>query len=282
MLHINKTRRQIIRDLDYGAHVIGTIVVGFMTLVAFFFYEAFVPTGSLVPSYLMKNRECMMFVVFAGIGGMLFHSLTILWPSIIAKLYTAELIYNGWLSMSVGAANALGTIVGGITFALIGHVRYQLFTAVTMMTLFIGAMASTTQYTKSRSVAFTVTGMFFSGFSEGLCNASVSFTVNPEEIGLAFGVLCGLRVCLGGIATAIYDVILTNRNAAIVNSLIPQAALKAGVPSSSVPEVVSAVMAGAANDVLATIPGMNDTLGAAVHVASQDAFSGVVKVFSWY
>ena len=302
MLHVGKTRWQKIKSLDYGGiflfvtglilfimginwggqlypwkstHVIGCIVIGFLTMAAFVVYEAFIPEDPLIPLKLMRNLECMMFVVVACIGGMIYYSMTVLWPTIISTLYTPSEVYDGWLSMSVGGSNAFGTIVCSYTFAALGRVRYQLIAALVLMTAFVGAMSSTTQYSKNRSISFAVIGTFFGGWTEGLCNASVSFTVNPEDIGLAVGVLSGMRVMVGGIATAIYNSILANKSQEYNDKYIPRAVTAAGLPLSSLDSLFASIAAG--TDV-GNVPGMNGAIEVALAMAQKDALSEAVKI----
>jgi hypothetical protein len=266
MLHVTKSKKQKIKELDVGgiilfsagfilfllginwggslypwksAHVIASIVVGFFTVVAFCFYEAYIPRDPLIPVSLMRNREFMAILALACIGGMLYYSMTVIWPS-ICTLFTDNILYDGWLSLSVSGGFGLGTIICSITFGF-GRVRWQLATAVIIFVAFTGAQAATTEYTKTQALIFSIIGLFFAGVVEGLVNATVSFTVNPEDIGLAVGVSNGLRILSGGIATAIYESILNNRQSILEAIEVPAAVIAAGLPESSLDSLLTAI-----------------------------------------
>ena len=303
MLHVGKTRMQKIKALDYGgiilfmggvilfllginwggqlypwnsAHVIVTIVVGFVTIVVFCFYEAYVPEEALIPLYLMKNLQSMLMIVIACVGGMIYYSMGILWPQIVGKLFTSDIVYQGWLSMATTAGAGLGNIVAGFTFAAIGKLRWQFFVASICMTAFFGAMASTTQHTKGRSVALAVLCAFSAGWLESPPNVAITFTLPQEDIGLAFGILSGIRVCFGGIATAIYSAIIATKSASYKQQHITPALISAGLPESSLPDLLAALTNGTAA-ALAAVPGMTEQIEAVLNTTEQDAFSSAVK-----
>jgi len=304
MLHMGRTKWQKIKALDYGgmvlfmggevlflmginwggglypwksAQVIACIIIGALVLVAFVFYEAYVPSDPLIPTSLLKNLQFMMFTACACVGGMIYYALGVVWPSTVATLFTTDLIHQGWLSVSATAGNQLGNICCGIAFASIGRVRYQLIAASILMTAFIGSIASTTQYSQTRSVVLSIFGTFFAGFVEVIPIVAIPFTTAPEDIGLAIGVMGAIRGSAGAIATAIYVSILTNKDNTLSARYIPPAVLKAGLPESSLPDLFKALAAGTA-DALAKVPGFNTTVAAALSVAEKDAFSGALKV----
>ncbi|KAI1615921.1 siderophore iron transporter [Exophiala viscosa] len=101
-LHRNRSRMQELADLDYGgmilfvaglvlflmglswggslypwdsAHVIATIVVGFVVCVCFVLYECYMPLRRpLIPMHLFRNRDYVVLVIVTCVGGMLYYS----------------------------------------------------------------------------------------------------------------------------------------------------------------------------------------------------------------
>jgi len=303
MLHMGKTKWQKVKALDFGgififiagevlfllginwggqlypwksAQVIVCIVLGFFIIVGLVVYEAFIPADPLIPVSLLKNVQFMMFVVCACIGGMIYYALGIVWPQTVAALWTQDLLYQGWLSVSATGGNQLGNICCGLAFASIGRVRYQLIFASVCMTAFVASLASTTQHTQNRSIALSIVGTFFAGFVEVIPIISIPFTLAPEDIGLGIGVMGALRGSAGAIATAVYVSILTNRNTSLSAKLIPKAVLGAGLPASSLPDLFAA-LALQSTEALAKVPGYNAAVGAALGLAQMNAFSGAIK-----
>jgi MFS family permease len=304
MLHVGRPVWQKVKAIDYGgillltvgitlillgvhwggqtfpwdsAHVIATIIAGFATLVIFVVYEKYAPIDSIVPFALLRNVAFMMYVILAVVGGMIYYSMTVLWVQIVTTLFTSDPVYGGWLACSIAAPFTLGCIACNITFGTIGRVRYQFMTSITMTTAFIGAMASTTQYTVTRTIILSVIGAFACGFTEGLVNTVVPFTLPPEDIGIAVGMVSGMRLTFGSIATAMYSSILSNKSATLRVKLIPAAALAAGLPNSSIPSLMQAIANGT-SAALASVPDINSQIEIAVGLAQKTAFSGAVRL----
>ncbi|OAL34181.1 hypothetical protein AYO20_06636 [Fonsecaea nubica] len=233
-----------------SAAVISTIIIGFLLLVAFVVYESYVPSDPFVPLWLLKNTQFMLLTVIACVGGMLYYPLNIVWPTATAALWTDDLIYQGWLTMAFVGGNTLGDIVCCAIFARIGRIRYQLMFFTTVVTALIGSLASTTQHSKDRSMVLVTLGTIACGCVEMIPITSITFTVQPEDIGMAIGTQGAIRS--------------------------PSAVTAAGLPASSLPALFTALTQGA--DALQTVPGFNARVGAALSTAQKDAFSGALKI----
>jgi len=303
MLHVNKSKWQQVKSLDYGGlvlllgglvifllglnwggslypwasgHVIATLVVGLLSLVGFVVYEFTVPVDPIIPPTLMKNRQVVLIIGVACVGGMIFYGMSIVWPAMVATLFTSDLIHQGWLTMSCTAGAALGNIVAGACFRL-GKFRWQLTFASVMVTIFFGAMASVNQHTLARGVAFTVLGTFFAGWLESPTMTAVSLAVDQSDIGLVVGMLNTIRVCFGSIAVAIYETILTNRDASLSARYIPHDAMAAGLPSSSLTALGVALTNGTTS-APSRVPGMNPVIESAIAVAQGKAYAGAANL----
>jgi MFS family permease len=304
MLHMGKTRWEKVKALDFGGivlftaglaifllginwggglyswqstHVVSCIVVGAMTLAALVFYEAYVPSDPLIPVSLLKNLQFMLYVAVACVGGMIYYSLGVMWPLIVSDLFTTDLVYQGWLSMSTAGGNTLGNVCCGLAFVYIGRIKYQLIIAATIMTALVGSLSSTTQHTQTQSVIISVIGTFFAGFVEGIPNIAAPYTTKPEDIGLAIGVLSAIRNSFGGVAVAIYTAILSSKSASLSAKYIPKAVLDAGLPASSLTALFEAIAAGTST-ALSSVPGMSIEVESALTSAQKDAFSGATKI----
>lgn len=77
----------------------------------------------------------------------------------------------------------------------------------------------------------------------------------------------------GSIAVAVYSTILTNRLATTLPDVVGGAAVRAGLPTSQVPEVLEAASAGT----LARVPGITQSILAAVTEALPIAYSQAFK-----
>jgi MFS family permease len=128
MINSNLTKRQELRELDYGglvlysaglvlvmlaftwaegtypwksAHVIAPLIVGVFAILAFVLYEAYMPLKQpLLPLRLFKNNCLIPITVVACVAQMVFFALSILFPQQIAALYTRDNIIIGLMSVS--------------------------------------------------------------------------------------------------------------------------------------------------------------------------------------
>ena len=77
----------------------------------------------------------------------------------------------------------------------------------------------------------------------------------------------------GSIAVAVYSTILTNRLATTMPTVVGGAATAAGLPAADVPAVLAAI----STSTLADVPGITDTIIAAVGAAVPTAYSQAFK-----
>ena len=123
--------------------------------------------------------------------------------------------------------------------------------------------------------------MFMACYSVGIvetCSLALAPLALPsEDIGAALGALGSIRSGGAAVATAIYVTILNNKLTAFIPKLVTPAALGAGLPEASLPDLFAGLTAGN----LTGIPGITSSIelavGAANAAAAADAFRYV-----WY
>lgn len=120
-----------------SAHVIAALTVGFLSLVALGFWEAFVDLKEpLLPKHIFKNLGFLASASLLGIGAGVYYAFAIVWPSMVGVLYGGgDEIYAGYLSCIVGICFIIGQMSGGVFCKAIGKVRYQI-----MATLGVGGI----------------------------------------------------------------------------------------------------------------------------------------------
>jgi MFS family permease len=125
-----------------SAAVICSIILGFLCLVSFVFYEAYAPLKQpLVPIRLFKNTGYVASVLLLGLAASVYYAFSLLFPQMVYILYsTSDPMWAGWISCLVGAGISLGEIVGGTICEKIGNVRYQCIVAVTIGGIFLAGM----------------------------------------------------------------------------------------------------------------------------------------------
>ena len=121
---------------------------------------------------------------------------------------------------------------------------------------FIGAMASCDASTKNRGIAFTALGGFAVGVIEVIAIIAVPFTVPPEDLGLASGVLGSCRSVLGSVALAIFSAVLSTKKKDEITPRITAVAQADGLSETSTAAVVKAALSGL-TATFTKIPGIN-------------------------
>lgn len=99
-------------------------------------------------------------------------------------------------------------------------------------------------------------GAFAVGIVEVVGIVAVPFTVPPEDLGLASGLLGSMRSTLGSVATAIFSSVLTTQKAKEIPPRLTALAKQDGLSQTSIAAVVKAGLQGA-TATIAKVPGIS-------------------------
>jgi MFS family permease len=165
-----------------SAAVICSLVIGALLLVAFALYgkssierfclvtvlmiqtEQFVFKGqALMPPRIFRNTGFIAVILVAAVGAMIYYSLTILWPSILATVYGRDTFQVGIASSVVGGAILLGQTGGGIALSFLPKVKWQTIFFSVAATAFIGGLACLNENNYSTFIALGIMGLFCIG-----------------------------------------------------------------------------------------------------------------------
>jgi hypothetical protein len=278
-----------------SAYVIATIVAGLAALVAFVLYECYMDLKEpLVPMHIFSNYSWNASVILTGLGASVYYAFAIVWPSMVAVLYSdGGPMTSAWLSSLVGLCITIGQIVGGFSGKKIGYLKWQCVVGITLGAICFGSMATCGVGTMPRAATLLSFGVFFVGWTEGAAITIVTLAAKDQfALGTASGVAGSIRFLISSIAATVYTVILSNRLTATISTQVPPALLSAGLPLSSVPSFIAAFALGPTG--FAKIPGATPSIIAAGTAAykqanadayrtvflSNIAFSGVAIVCS--
>lgn len=119
-----------------SAHVISTLVAGFLLLVAFGCYETFVPLKEpLLPVHLLNNRGLMLSIILWSLGASIYYAFAIVFPGMLLTLYAdkhPDPMWSGYAALALNGGISFGEIVGSFTKKRINNVIQVVF--------FIGAV----------------------------------------------------------------------------------------------------------------------------------------------
>jgi hypothetical protein len=222
--------------------------------------------------------------------------MAIVWPGMVATVFTDDggaSMYAGWLNCVPSIMINFGQIVAGLSAVRVGKTKIQCITVLTIggallacklieqsclcsrLTTVI-AMAASNVNSKSMSIAVIAVGTWFIGWNESVCLANSGIELlDQREIGTALGAAGSIRSVISSVASAIYVSVLNSRLSETIPSVVPPAAIGAGLPASSVPAFLGGFTTGS----FAGIPGINDQIIAAgkqaYKVANVEAYSTV-------
>ncbi|KAF6521142.1 hypothetical protein HZS61_015400 [Fusarium oxysporum f. sp. conglutinans] len=268
-LHVGKTRIQQTKELDWIGMSLFTTgcvlflvglswgVTGIMTLAGFFVYEAyFCSVKPLIPSSVFKNTGFVAVVTCATVASMVYYSLTVLWPTIISALYTTDSIKVGWQSCVIGGGVVLGQAMSGLAIVYVPRLKIQCICAAALVMTFITSMCSLSPDRWANTIAFGLIACTAVGYIENVAVTCVTLLWEPQDIGLASGILGSIRALGGAIAQALYVSILSNELTRKMPEYVTPAATKLGLPTKSLPSLFEAINKGDYSDV----PGINKAI----------------------
>jgi magnesium-transporting ATPase (P-type) len=175
-----KTKREVIQDFDFvglilfvgglliflmgvswggsyypwkSTHVIATIIIGFLALVAFILYEVYMPLKEpLVPMHLFRNIPWVADTLLVALGASVYYAFAIVWPTMVFSLYTSDLIHGGLLCCVTGCGTNAGQIIGGNLCRRLGKQKYQMIATAMSMGAFLGGKSGMNWITTFRSL----------------------------------------------------------------------------------------------------------------------------------
>lgn len=245
-----------------SAHVVATVVLGLVALVAFVLWETFMKLKEpLMPIDLFTNKAWNISTIITGVGASMFYAFAVVWPRMVSELYTrpGHATEAALLASLQALAITIGEIMSGFLSKWIGYVKWQITISLVIAGILFASMATCTPDTRTLAACLIFFGNWAVGYAEGLAITAVTLTArNQAELGTASGTAGSIRLLISSVAQTIYNVVLSNRLAKNTAALVPPAVLAAGLPSSSLKAFMSALASkkfsnveGATKDIIA-------------------------------
>lgn len=224
----------------------------------------------LMPPRLFKNVGFSAIVAIACVGVSVYYSFTVLWPTIIGSLYTTDSLQIGLQSAVIGGGILLGQVLGGLAIAYVPGVKIQAIVAGCLGMAFITPLITLNENTHAMTIALGVLGCIAMGYVDNIAFPGITLVSEPADIGLATGVMGSLRALAGAFTQTLYISVLNNKLAQAIPSMVGPAALDAGLPLSSLNELLADASAGTS---VAQVPGMTSAIEQAVAGATKEAYA---------
>jgi hypothetical protein len=142
------------------------------------------------------------------------------------------------------------------------------------MTIALGTLGCICTYLSFPIPSYTNRGLAV-GYVDNITFPAVTLVIEPQDIGLATGVLGSLRALGGAVAQAVYVSVLNNEQAKNMPKYVGPAATAAGLPESSLPALLAALTAGTGVE---SVPGATDSVLAAATAALKIAYSESFRI----
>jgi hypothetical protein len=209
---------------------------------------------------------------------MIYYSMTVLWPTIIGSVYTTNVMQIGWQSSVIGGGVLCGQLISGIFISYVPGVKYQTIIASLLSMAFVTALSAISASGHAVVIAMGVLGCISIGFVDNITFPGVTLIIQPQDIGLATGVLGSIRACGGAVAQALYSSVLANKLKIYLPRYVAPAALSAGLPSASLPALFAGITAGNFSAVPDITPAIIAVVGTEVKHAYISSFKIVFYV----
>ncbi|KAL8292408.1 hypothetical protein RQP46_001020 [Phenoliferia psychrophenolica] len=268
--------------LDWGAgtyewsdpHVIAPLVVGFAVLIAFGLYEAYGRTDGIVAHVFFErnNNFALSVGAFAIEGWMFYSAVNSVVPQIVLNLGYAT---DSWTISKRQLLYSVPSLVASIPISLYATKYKDLKTPLiaTFSLFFVVSVCYGTITPKENKaqLAYNVLAGIGQSGPLTLLVALVQFTSPHEYLSTATGLAFSARAIGGAFGSAVLDAIINSKLKALPGN-IGVAAINAGLPSTSVTALVTA-LAGGAPAALAAVPGINANIISAAVSASRNSYA---------
>lgn len=264
-----------------SAGVIVPLVLGVLSVIAAFFYDAHYATIPVLPWRLFKDfRGYSVLVAQMVLVGLVFVPTSILVSLQVLYLYSSDAVTIGLLTMP----NAAAGLVGGILPIFI-H-KWKRITLQYVIANCVQLIACVLLTTTTSSIAWLVVCSFFVGGTFGwaliMAYTVASLNVPQKDLGVAVGLIGSFRSIGNALGSTIFLQIFNQISAKQIANRVTSAALANGLPASSLGALFEGVPLASVHVpavvAFAKVEGITEEISAAVINALLDAYKFSFKV----
>ncbi|KAH6955725.1 trichothecene efflux pump [Ilyonectria sp. MPI-CAGE-AT-0026] len=180
----------------------------------------------------------------------------------------AFVVYVGWQCSVVGGGILLGQSIGGFCITYVPKLKWQVIIVSSLAFAFTTSLSSISVDRWAATIAFGVLTCASVGFVENTAMSGVTLIWEPQDIGLATGILGSIRGLGGAIAQPLYSSILSTQLAEQIPKRVILAAINAGLPETSLEQLLAGTVTGNYTGV----PGINDAILEGVTLAMKESY----------
>ncbi|KAF9885036.1 hypothetical protein FE257_000767 [Aspergillus nanangensis] len=265
-----------------SAAVLCPLIVGILLLGALIVWEVKAKLEvPFIPTRLFRNGRWVAMMLCLGIGATQYYALALVWPKMIASLWPDKVaripLGSGLLAVLTGGGLILGQIVGALIANWVNKRSLLLFSS-TVGATFLAAAAVSNEHNLSTVLGVLIPGFLGIGVQEAVAGVFCTVALKDQaDIGVGGGLAATTRAGLSALGSVIYNVILDNRLAKTVPSLVGKVAQNVSLPSQSVPALIQYLQGTGSAEVVAGLSQeAMDSLITAYRTANSLAFRDVM------
>ncbi|KAL1620662.1 hypothetical protein SLS54_006018 [Diplodia seriata] len=213
-----------------SAHVIATLVIGLVLIIAFIVYECFFAPWPMFPGRLKQNpRNLCLILLITFTSGANFFSVLVWWPVQSGSMYDEDPIQVGIRSLPIGFGIIGGSVIVALLISLLkGRIKTLITLSCALMTAGTGAMViARLDNLNEVYIALTLAAIGVGGVI--IPNQIIITIICPDDlIGSATAMALSVRMIGGCVGFAIYyNIFKTNFTKNALTTIAP-AAIKYG------------------------------------------------------
>lgn len=108
---------------------------------------------------LFRNYDYVIMTCLSTVGGMVYYFMNIIFPQMVATIFTADVVEGGLLSCTVGGGACAGYFIGSWIAVPGGHMKYKLMFAAAGLCAFVGGVAGAVESQATASALATCGGI---------------------------------------------------------------------------------------------------------------------------
>jgi len=260
-----------------SAYVMCTLILGFLTIVAWVIWEWKGARHPMVPGALFSGQRVVALAyAVAFVAGMNFFSLLNFWPLLISAVYDPDPVQVGLRGLAPGLSVTIGAIFfNSLLSTFPGGSRYIVATASLILTCFGGGLAVVSPDNAPLIIGLgTIAGFGLGGLI--VPSATIAMIAAPDALITTCAALSlSVRTAGGSIGYSIYYNIFANKLTARLPLYVGEWAVKAGLPPAQAVAFVTTFLTEPAG--IAQIPGVTPAVIAAATKGTQWAYAEALR-----
>ncbi|KIX08868.1 uncharacterized protein Z518_03525 [Rhinocladiella mackenziei CBS 650.93] len=288
----------IVWEPQYGStspHFLAPLTIGILVTIGTGFQQVYWTKSPILHPFLWRRfRTFTLQAIVVFVSGMLFYSLQALYPQFMTSCFVGNDPIQVGISQLPLGVSTVGGVISGLVLPWLSRrigTNGVLAVGVFICALFIALIAVVDYDQQGMAMGLASAATFGIGKSAyehtvlswtNLLSIPLIQLCAPDEwIGFATGLRTLMSLGGGSVATSVFTTIFTGRAAEFVPEDVSAAAAAAGLPSSSIPALLSILTGATPNISPTSVPGLTSEIMQVSQVALKKAYIRSFR-YVWY